>query len=66
MTFHQRDQEAAAFTEKIPKSGAKLYVDKVFQQSPGADRGLPKASIDTKVPKPEAGRHVPPDRFRSA
>ncbi|MFE3142964.1 Helicase associated domain protein [Streptomyces scopuliridis] len=67
MTFHQRVEEAAAFTEKLPETAAELYAteapDEVLAE---AEKTLPKSSIDALFYELEAGRHVPPDRVWSA
>lgn len=67
MTFHQRVEEAAAFADKLPETAAELYSTEIPTQAlRGAEKKLPKSSIDAELYELEAGRHVPPDRVWSA
>ncbi|MFD3683066.1 Helicase associated domain protein [Streptomyces sp. NPDC058613] len=71
MTFHQRVEEAAAFTAKLPETAAELYA------AAGTEGGvaeaameqaalLPRSSIGAEPYELDTGRHVPPDRVWSA
>ncbi|MFJ3250964.1 Helicase associated domain protein [Streptomyces sp. NPDC086782] len=66
MTFHQKVEEAAAFTEKLPETAAELYVNDASDDDLAAADRLPASSIDAEFYELEAGRHVPPDRVWSA
>ncbi len=66
MTFHQKVEEAAAFSEKLPETAAELYVNDATDDDLAAADKLPKSSIDAEFYELEAGRHVPPDRVWSA
>ncbi|MFC8248372.1 DEAD/DEAH box helicase [Streptomyces chartreusis] len=66
MTFHQKVEEAAAFTEKLPETAAELYVNDASDDDLAAADRLPASSIDAEFYEFEAGRHVPPDRVWSA
>ncbi|MGW2330354.1 Helicase associated domain protein [Streptomyces sp. NPDC001700] len=66
MTFHQKVEEAQAFSDKLPETAAELYVNDASDEDLAAADKLPKSSIDAEFYELEAGRHVPPDRVWSA
>ncbi|WP_328584976.1 helicase associated domain-containing protein, partial [Streptomyces sp. NBC_00370] len=66
MTFHQRVEEAAAFSEKLPQTAAELYVTEASDDDLTKAEALPASSIDAELYELEAGRHVPPERVWSA
>ncbi|MFD6371093.1 hypothetical protein ACFWGM_29115, partial [Streptomyces roseolus] len=66
MTFHQKVEEAAAFTEKLPETAAELYVTDATGADLAAADKLPASSIDAEFYELEAGRHVLPERVWSA
>ncbi|MFC8596667.1 helicase associated domain-containing protein [Streptomyces atroolivaceus] len=66
MTFHPKVEEARAFADKLPETAAELYLNDASDADLAAADKLPKSSIDAEFYELEAGRHVPPDRVRSA
>ncbi|MFE1545907.1 Helicase associated domain protein [Streptomyces microflavus] len=66
MTFHQKVEEARAFADKLPETAADLYANDASDEDLAAADRLPRSSIDAAFYELEAGRHVPPDRVRSA
>ncbi|MFE2296406.1 Helicase associated domain protein [Streptomyces sp. NPDC059452] len=66
MTFHQKVEEARAFTDKLPETAAELYVNDASDEDLAAADKLPASSIDAEFYELEPGRHVPPDRVWSA
>ncbi|MFI1360204.1 Helicase associated domain protein [Streptomyces sp. NPDC020898] len=66
MTFHQKVEEAAAFSEKMPKTAAELYMNDASDDDLAAADRLPASSIDAQFYELETGRHVPPERVWSA
>ncbi|WP_406290679.1 Helicase associated domain protein [Streptomyces sp. NBC_00209] len=66
MTFHQKVEEARAFSNNLPETAAELYVNDASDADLAAADALPKSSIDAEFYELEAGRHVPPDRVWSA
>ncbi|MFE1076215.1 Helicase associated domain protein [Streptomyces sp. NPDC058783] len=70
MTFHQKVEEAAAFSEKLPETAAELYAgERSAEELAKVDKKvkeLPASSIGAQFYELEAGRHVPPERVWSA
>lgn len=66
MMFHQKVEEAAAFTERLPETAAELYMNDAPDEDLARAEELPASSIDAAFYELEPGRHVPPDRVWSA
>ncbi|WSA74179.1 Helicase associated domain protein [Streptomyces sp. NBC_01799] len=62
MTFHQRVEEAAAFSAKLPETAAELYATEASETFLEDAAALPPSSISAKLYNLEPYRHVPPDR----
>ncbi|WP_326580459.1 Helicase associated domain protein [Actinacidiphila glaucinigra] len=62
MTFHQRVEEAAAFTAKLPETAAELYASEVTEHARAEAQALPASSIGAQAYELTPHRHLPPDR----
>lgn len=49
MTFHQRVEEAAAFTAKLPETAAELYASEVTEHARAEAQALPASSIGAQA-----------------